>query len=82
MAITVDWGTQVINVERADMTQTGSSPDIYELDVDAFRLALKSLEDDVEGIVFPDTHRHNTIVTLGGVTFARLVEIINGYTVS
>ena len=30
---------------------------------------------------FPDTHTHNTEVELGGLTYARIVEIINGYTV-
>jgi hypothetical protein len=54
---------------------------IYTLDLNYFRLALKSLEDSPEGMMFPDTHRHNTVVTLGGVEYARLVEIINGYTV-
>ena len=40
---------------------------------------LKQLEDDGDGIQLLDTHRHNTQVTLGGVTLARTVEIINGY---
>jgi hypothetical protein len=32
-------------------------------------------------MVFPPTHNHNTEVTLSGVVYARIVEIINGYTV-
>jgi len=55
---------------------------IYELDLDQFRLDLKSLEDDEEGMPFLDTHRHNTEVTLGGITLARVIEFINGYTVT
>jgi len=27
------------------------------------------------------THNHNTAITLSGVTYARIVEIINGYTI-
>lgn len=54
---------------------------IYELDVDAFRLELRDLEDSEAGIVELPTHNHNTTVTLSGVTYARTVEIINGYTV-
>ena len=80
MAITIDWATQVISVPQADLTFIGGT--LYELDTDAFRLTLKGLEDDVEGMPFLDTHRHNTEVTIAGVTFARTIEIINGYTVT
>lgn len=80
MAITIDWGQKIIHVPQADLTPVGGL--VYELDVEAFRLALKDLEDDEAGTVFPDTHRHNTEVTLSGVTYARTVEIINGYTIS
>lgn len=80
MAISINWATRVITVPQADLTSLGGS--LYELDVDAFRLALKNIEDSEEGMNFPDTHRHNTAVTLGGVTYARTFEIINGYTVT
>jgi hypothetical protein len=46
------------------------------------RRALKDLEDDEAGMPFLDTHRHNTEITISGVTYARTVEIINGYTVT
>ncbi len=83
MAITVSWPTKVINVPKADMTLVQSSPfEIRELDIDTFRLTLKDLEDNEEGQVWPTTHTHNTSVTVGGVTLARVVEIINGYTVT
>lgn len=78
MAITVNWNTQVINVPQADLTLVGGN--LYELDVDSFRLSLKDLEDG-EGMPFLDTHRHNTQVTIAGTTFSRTVEIINGYSV-
>lgn len=82
MAITIDWGTRVINVPRADMTLIQASPEIRQLDINAFRLELKDLEDSEEGSVFPDTHRHNTAVTISGFTLSRVVEIINGYTIT
>jgi len=56
--------------------------EIRELNLNAFRLDLKDLEDDEEGMPFPDTHKHNTEVTVGGLTLARVIEIINGYTVT
>jgi|SRR3989339_1260020 len=78
----ISWGTKVINVPKTAMTVVQESPEIRELDVDAFRLQLKNLEDDVDGQPFPDTHIHNTEVTLGGVIFSRVVEIIAPYTVT
>lgn len=82
MAISIDWPTRVISVPRADMPVTQVSPEIRELDLDAFRLELKSIEASEEGMSFLDTHRHNTTVTLGALTFARVIEIINGYSVT
>lgn len=80
MAISINWATKVITIPQADLTALGGG--LYELDVDAFRLALKDIEDSEEGVSFPDTHRHNTEVTLSGVTYARTFEIVNGYTVT
>lgn len=80
MAISVDWGTQVILVPQADLTLVSAG--VYELDVDTFRLALKDLEDDEAGMPFPRTHNHVAPITVGGVTLARVVEVINGYTVT
>lgn len=79
MAISVNHLTLVIYVPQADLTPLGGG--LYFLDVNQFRLWLKDWEDSVDGMNMPDTHRHNTEVTLGGVTLARTVEIINGYTV-
>lgn len=80
MPISIDWGTKVISVPQSYLTFVSGS--IYELDVDQFRLDLKDLEDSEEGMVFPDTHVHNTTVELSGTTYARFVIITNGYTVT
>jgi hypothetical protein len=83
MAITINWTTMVIYVPKEDMTLVQSSPsEIRSLDVDWFRLQLKDIEDNTEGQPFMDTHRHNTEVTLGGLTLARVVEILYPYTVT
>lgn len=79
MATTINWSTKIISVPQADLTNLGGG--IYELDVDAFRLELKDLEDSEAGMPYDKTHNHSTEVTLSGVTYARLFEIINGYTV-
>ena len=79
MALSVNWPTGVITVPKADLTLVTGT--LYELDVDAFRLELKSLEDDEAGMPWPRTHHHNTEVTIAGVTYARLVEILSPYSV-
>jgi hypothetical protein len=79
MAVSVNWGTKLISVPRADLTPLGGI--LYELDTNWLRLALKDLEDSVDGILALDTHRHATEVTVAGVTYARFFEIINGYTI-
>jgi len=78
MAVTIDWATKVISIPQADLTLVSGT--LYELDTNAFRLELKNIEDG-EGMPFPDTHRHNTEVTVAGTTYARTLEIINGYSV-
>ena len=80
MALSVTWGTKVINVLQADLTPISGT--LYELDTDQFRKDLKALEDGEDGMPFPDTHQHNTEVTVAGVTYARFIEIINGYSIT
>jgi len=83
VAISIDWPTGVITVPKADTTLIQSTPtEIRQLNLDTFRLTLKDLEDDPAGMPWPKTHNHNTSVTVGGVTLARVIEIINGYTVT
>lgn len=80
MPITINWITKIISVPQSFLDPQGGG--LYELDLNDFRLALRGLEDDEEGIPFLITHRHNTEVTLGGLNYARVIEIINGYTVT
>jgi hypothetical protein len=62
------------------MTWAGGN--IYDLNTDLFRRALKDKEDDVVGMCFPDTHRHNTSVLLDGIEYARIIEILAPYTIT
>lgn len=82
MAISIDWNTKVISVPQSDLTLVSGS--LYELDTNDLRLSLKALEAEISqdgGMPFEDTHRHNTEVTVAGTTFARTIEIINGYSI-
>lgn len=78
--ISVDWGNKIINIPQSYLTLIGGN--VYGLDLDQLRLDLKDLEDNAEGMPFPDTHYHNTEVTFSGVTLARVIIFINGYTVT
>jgi len=75
----IDYGTKIIHVLQSDLTSVSGT--LYELDTDWFRLQLKSFEDNEEGMAHLRTHRHNTEYTIAGVTYARSIEIINGYSV-
>lgn len=82
-AIYINWGTKVITVPKDYMQLVQTTPtEIRQLDINQFRLDLKDLEDSVAGIPMLDTHSHVQPITVGGVQLARVVEIINGYTVT
>jgi len=83
MAISIDWATQVITVPKADTSLVDiGPPEIRSLDVNQFRKDLNALQAGEEGMPEPTTHVHVAPLTVGGVTLARSVEIINGYTVT
>ncbi len=44
-----------------------------------FRTELMALMDDEQGIAWPTPLDHNTEYTVAGTTYARKIEIINGY---
>lgn len=79
MIVTIDWPEKIINISISNLTLISSG--LYELDVNELRLALKELEESEDGLVWPTTHAHNSPITLAGVTYARTVQIINGYRV-
>lgn len=78
--VTINWATKVITVPQIDLEHISGT--LYELHTDDFRLALKTIEASEEGLPFDDTHQHNTEVTIAGTTFARTIEIINGYSIT
>jgi hypothetical protein len=80
MPVTINWGQQIINIPKDYLTDLGD--DMYELDLEQFRLDLKALEETEDGMGFPDTHVHFTQVTIAGQTYARVIQITNGYTVT
>jgi hypothetical protein len=79
MAYSVNWATKVVTVPKADLTVISASPEIYQLDVSQFWANIHGIQDDVAAMPYPDIMRSNAPVVLSGVTYARSVEIINGY---
>ena len=82
MAISIDYSGSPyrIIIPQADLTLI--SGDLYELDTETFRTDLIALEAAAQGMVFQNTHNHNTEVTIAGVTYARLIEILNSTNVN
>lgn len=79
----VEWGTRVINVRKDYMAVVQTTPtEIRSLNTITLHEDLRNLEDDETGIVFPDTHNFNGPVSIGGVSLAQVIEIINNYTLT
>jgi hypothetical protein len=80
MAITINYATYTINVPQSFLTPLGGI--LHQLDTNAFRIALRDLEDGEDGVVQPITHNHNTSVLLGGIQYARVIEMLSPYTIT
>jgi len=79
MAISIDWIDYTIHIPKNYLTLVGGT--LYDLDTNQFRLDLKDLEDSVYGMPNPKTHNHNTTVTVAGITYARVIEILPPYSI-
>ena len=83
MAITIDWATHTISVLRTDMLVVQSVPvEVRQLDLDVLRVRLRELEATEAGMSFPVTHRYISPTSVGGVSLASIVEILEPYTVT
>ena len=76
----VDWGNRVINIEMSDLTHIAGG--MYRIDIYDLHLALRDKEDDDDGMSYPTTHSYTKPLTVGGTVIARVLEIINDYTVT
>jgi len=79
MTISINPSTFVITVPKADLTLVSGT--LYEHDTEAFRLQLISWEQSETGMNFLRTHIHNTVVSVAGLTLARVIQIIAPYSV-
>jgi len=80
MAMSIDFPTKVITVPRSDLALVSGT--IYTMDTEGyFRTELMSLMDDAIAMHWPQSYFHETESTIAGVTYARKIKIINGYSV-
>lgn len=79
MALTVDYSTKIISIPKSYLTLVSGT--LYELDTNQFKLDLGDIQDSEEGMWADTMYTHNTEVIVAGTTFARTIEIINGYSV-
>jgi len=83
MPLSIDGSTKIITVPKSYMVLVQSTPSvIYSLDLNQFRLDLKAWEMTPIAMAYPRTHSHNTTVLVGGASLARVIQIINGWTVT
>lgn len=81
--VTVLWGPKIIFVPKIAMVQLQSTPtEIWQLDIPTFKATLGDLLDNTDGMSYPDIFNHNPSVTVGGAILAKVVEILEPYTIT
>ncbi len=80
MVVSINPSTYIISIQQSELAFIGGSN--YQLDTNLFRIALRDWEDSEDGIYQPKTHNHNTTVLLGGIQYARVLEILSPYTIT
>lgn len=80
MALSLNPANKTISVPQSDLTLVSGT--LYTMDTEAyFRQSLMALLASEDYIWCEDAYKHNTQVTIVGVTYARFIEVINNFTV-
>lgn len=83
MAYSVNWGTKVITIPKADTDFVSASPDVRELDVTVLWNTLIDIEETDAAMSFPPIVENTAPKVLTTeLTLGRCVLIINGYTLT
>ena len=77
MAITLDPATKVYSIPQADLTLVTGT--LYSADTDAIRIEMMALLASEPYIWMEDSYSHNTEVVISGVTYARTLSTLNGF---
>ena len=82
MALSIDYLTSIIFVPRADLLLVQSVPSfVYQLNMEGFYREVADLQDDEAGSPYLTAAVNTAPVSVGGVLLARVIQIINGYSV-
>lgn len=80
MALSLDPANKTISVPQSDLTLVSGT--LYTMDTEGyFRQSLMALLASEDYIWCEDAYKHNTEVTVVGVTYARFIEVINMFAV-
>lgn len=83
MAYAVDWSTKIITIPKADTTLVTSTPnEIRSLDVTTFWTAIHVIQASSVAMPFLPIMANTPPSVIAGITFARVVQLINGYTIT
>ena len=77
MAIQFDYLNFIMRLPKADLTLISGT--LFELDTNAFRLEVEANQATEAGITFKSPTQHTTQVVVAGITYSRVIEIINGW---
>lgn len=80
MAVTLDPATKIFSVPQSDLTFVSGT--LYTFDTDVQRKAMYDLLASEPYAWMEDAFVHNTEVTVAGVTYARTLEMINGFSIT
>lgn len=80
MALTINPATKEVSIPQADLTFVSGT--LYDFNTTQFMRDLNALLDDENYIWMDDAFSHNTEVTILGVTYARFIEMINGWNIT
>lgn len=80
MAIMLDPATKVFTIPQSDLSFVSGT--LYSFDTNVQRQAMMALLASEPYAWMEDAFVHNTEVTVAGVTYARTLEMINGYSIT
>lgn len=79
MALSFDYATKTISVPQSDCSFVSGT--FYTLDTNWLRNQINAELSSEDGIWADTAYNHNTEVTIAGTTYARTIEMINGWSI-
>ena len=80
MALTLDPATKTFTVPQSDLSFVSGT--LWDFDTNVQRKAMMALLASEDYIWMEDAFVHNTEVTVAGVTYARTLEMVNGFSIT